>query len=58
MARNKNSNDNTPPTCTACSAKATTTYAGDPMCASHAATRQELDERPDFRLYGPGPHRR
>ncbi|SEB48893.1 hypothetical protein SAMN04489727_2138 [Amycolatopsis tolypomycina] len=58
MARNKNNNTNAPQTCTVCSSPATTVYAGDPMCAPHAASRQELDERPCFRLYGPGPHTR
>ncbi|WP_372672642.1 hypothetical protein [Amycolatopsis kentuckyensis] len=53
-----NTNTDKPQTCTACSSKATTVYAGDPMCAPHAQSRQELDERPDFRLYGPGPHLR
>jgi hypothetical protein len=56
MARNNTTS--TPKTCTVCSSKATTVYAGDPMCGPHAASRQELDERPDFRLYGPGPHTR
>jgi hypothetical protein len=52
-----NNNDSSSDTCSVCSAKATTTYAGDRMCGPHAQSRQELDELPDFRTYGPGAKR-
>ncbi|RSD26434.1 hypothetical protein [Amycolatopsis eburnea] len=49
---NSNSDNTNSDTCSCCSAPATTTYAGDRMCGPHAQSRQELDERPCFRLYG------
>jgi len=57
MFRSKNNSGSSSDTCSCCSAQATTTYAGDRMCGPHAASRQELDELPDFRTYGPGANR-